>query len=325
MFEFGRERARVRPVLRLIIELILNATDHGALQDAERIRTLQALQTIREDVHARAVQQARMDAIRQGDQNPWFPASASRVRGDAPDAIVKAALKVQPALRRGLVSSRVESLALAPGRELARRVIEEAPDHQLREPTEREKKFVDNHESARRIYGQRKRPKSSKSLLDELREIDDDFPRQAEDQDGTPEGDQPKSRYAPRNGRKKPVGWARVLRGETNCALCVMLAARGPVYRASTVGTQTKHGILDSAAKLYHPHCDCDSVLVYDIMDWPGLEAHMAAREIYDEATKSVRDSATSPAWRDNPYLASLGQFLRDKPGAVKEIFDSYA
>ncbi|MDK7143389.1 hypothetical protein QP405_05885 [Gleimia europaea] len=59
---------------------------------------------------------------------------------------------------------------------------------------------------------------------------------------------------------KRPVAWARVIRGEYTCGFCIMLASRGAAYRnADTAGFES------------HYHCDCGVVPVYDRNNWTGM------------------------------------------------------
>lgn len=59
---------------------------------------------------------------------------------------------------------------------------------------------------------------------------------------------------------RRPVAWARVIRGEYTCGFCVMLASRGAAYRSSR-----------GAGFNAHYDCDCEAVPVYDKDNWTGM------------------------------------------------------
>lgn len=90
---------------------------------------------------------------------------------------------------------------------------------------------------------------------------------------------------------KRPFGYARVLTGAENCAFCVMLASRGPVYSsakaagARTVSTAYAEAGVVEYINSYHPNCDCIVVPVYTSKDWPGKEQFEAAQALYNEVT----------------------------------------
>lgn len=64
----------------------------------------------------------------------------------------------------------------------------------------------------------------------------------------------------PRVRVRRPVAWARVIRGEYTCGFCIMLASRGAAYRNA-----------DTAGFKSHYHCDCGVVPVYDKNNWTGM------------------------------------------------------
>lgn len=74
------------------------------------------------------------------------------------------------------------------------------------------------------------------------------------------------------------IGWARVLTGAENCAFCVMLASRGPVYGSE------KSAKFTADMKRYHDGCDCRVVAVYDRKSWPGRDAYREALRRYGDA-----------------------------------------
>lgn len=76
----------------------------------------------------------------------------------------------------------------------------------------------------------------------------------------------------PVNGR-----WARVARGGTTCAFCLLLVSRGPVYTRDTA-------VFES-----HPKCDCYAVPVIG-RNWHGREQYLAAQDLYASSTKGEGD-----------------------------------
>ena len=66
------------------------------------------------------------------------------------------------------------------------------------------------------------------------------------------------------------VGWARVLRGEENCAWCVVMASRGAVFQSrQTASMVSSKDPIAAAAHLTHNHCDCDILPIRDDSDYP--------------------------------------------------------
>lgn len=97
--------------------------------------------------------------------------------------------------------------------------------------------------------------------------------------------------------------WARVLTGNENCAFCIMLASRGPVYSSAAAAGQ-----MSAAAKWadatgwinsYHDHCDCAVVMVANRSTWEGWGQVRTAEALYDKAVQKVADD-------DDPALTIL-------------------
>lgn len=86
------------------------------------------------------------------------------------------------------------------------------------------------------------------------------------------------------------VGWARVLSGAENCARCVMLASRGPVYKSRESAGGGGRG--------FHDHCDCRAVLVRKGHDWEGHEAFELYEDLWGEATKGYSGHSAELALR---------------------------
>lgn len=75
------------------------------------------------------------------------------------------------------------------------------------------------------------------------------------------------------------LGFARALSGAENCAFCLMLASRGPVYKTA------KSATLRADGETFHPRCDCIAVPVYDSANWPGRDEYLAAQKLWKSAT----------------------------------------
>ncbi|MGZ9829872.1 VG15 protein [Tsukamurella ocularis] len=91
------------------------------------------------------------------------------------------------------------------------------------------------------------------------------------------------------------VGWARVLTGAENCAFCVMLASRGPVYKTERTAQHRGRNQVDDT---YHNNCDCVPTLVFKGRDWEGRERFEVAEDLWTEATKGYRQKAALNALR---------------------------
>lgn len=86
---------------------------------------------------------------------------------------------------------------------------------------------------------------------------------------------------------REALGWARVARGGTTCAFCLLLVSRGPVYRA-----------MDNAVFRAHDKCDCIAVPVYDRNNWFGRAQYLEADRLYREATAGVVSGGQINAFR---------------------------
>ncbi|MBF6063024.1 hypothetical protein IU500_12390 [Nocardia terpenica] len=80
---------------------------------------------------------------------------------------------------------------------------------------------------------------------------------------------------------EEPQGWARMLTGADNCALCVVLASRGAVYHTRRTALYKRNG------DPYHLKCDCIAVPVFDRSTWPGWREAKRLEAFYIEATKA--------------------------------------
>lgn len=75
------------------------------------------------------------------------------------------------------------------------------------------------------------------------------------------------------------LGYARVLTGLENCAFCVMLASRGPVYRS-------RESAGDPEMRVFHKGCDCKVVPVFNTQDWPGRAQYKELAQLWRDATR---------------------------------------
>lgn len=90
-----------------------------------------------------------------------------------------------------------------------------------------------------------------------------------------------------------PVGWARIPTGAYTCPFCLLLCARGPVYRKNTVldakreGPYTRNSRAKGkflgrySASAYHYKCDCKAVPVYYEKDYEGRDIVEGADAVY--------------------------------------------
>lgn len=129
---------------------------------------------------------------------------------------------------------------------------------------------------------------------------------------------------APRGQRA--LSWARVLTGAENCAFCVMLASRGPVYsgpdEAGRMLASDKWPDAKGYINSFHDNCDCVVVPIYDFNDWPGRESYRALDDWYQqtianplyrgERVGARAGSKDDPTTAKNPSLAALDRELRD-------------
>lgn len=133
------------------------------------------------------------------------------------------------------------------------------------------------------------------------------------DEDGSPRG-------------RRALSWARVLTGAENCAFCVMLASRGPVYSgpddAGQMLASDKWPDAKGYINSYHDNCDCVVVPIYDFSDWPGRESYRALEDWYQatiadplyrgERIGARAGSKSDPTTAKNPSMAALDRELRD-------------
>ena len=109
--------------------------------------------------------------------------------------------------------------------------------------------------------------------------------------------------------------WARVLTGAENCAFCVVLASRGPVYStAEDAGRVTADEKFDEVGlrgyvNSYHDNCDCLVVPIYKHGEWPGYEDYKALDKFYYDTIKN-------PLWQGE--RVGEGVPRKDWPGSAQ-------
>lgn len=113
----------------------------------------------------------------------------------------------------------------------------------------------------------------------------------------------------------RPVAWARVLSGAENCAFCIILASRGPVYR-----TKASAGGLKATA--YHDLCDCEAVPIYDGVEWDGQEqSDWLYENVYLPAIGGKPWIGwESNHWKDNVPVQRLEEWLKEHPLELPDI-----
>lgn len=113
----------------------------------------------------------------------------------------------------------------------------------------------------------------------------------------------------------RPVAWARVLSGAENCAFCIILASRGPVYR-----TKASAGGLPS--NRWHTSCDCEAVPIYDGVEWDGqATADWLYENVYLPAIGGKPWIGwESNRWKDNVPVQRLEEWLKEHPLELPDI-----
>ena len=118
-----------------------------------------------------------------------------------------------------------------------------------------------------------------------------------------------------KRGSRRAKSWARVLTGAENCAFCVVLASRGPVYSSAAdagrveVSGEVEDSGLAPYVNSYHDNCDCLVVPVYDFASWPGREDYLALERLYKQAT-------SNPIWNGERVGEDVPR--KDWPGSAK-------
>lgn len=100
--------------------------------------------------------------------------------------------------------------------------------------------------------------------------------------------------------RASGLGYARVP-GPKACAFCLMLASRGAVYAADTVGARVE-GHPFSEAQRYHDRCDCQARLVRSEKDLPEVNRQLQ-EEWYAVTGGAPGDVDLGELWRSHVRL----------------------
>ncbi|MFC6353925.1 hypothetical protein ACFP6B_08505 [Rothia nasimurium] len=120
-----------------------------------------------------------------------------------------------------------------------------------------------------------------------------------------------------------PIGWARVLTGKDNCAFCIVLASRGPVYSSQHHASSTSSKRWDKEgrqwANSYHDNCDCLVVPVYDSENWAGKAQADKLYKIYEEVTREAVAGGKNIT-EGNDKLKAFSDYLRDLKKDGKEL-----
>ena len=132
---------------------------------------------------------------------------------------------------------------------------------------------------------------------------------------------------SPDGVKGKLLGWARVLSGDENCAFCVMLASRGPVFESAyAAGKIPAPDTPRGWANRYHDNCDCAVVAVPASGRWAGAEQAKAAKALYDEAVRNIANDpkrkhlASGKKYRENLVLQEIDRILREREEAGRPL-----
>lgn len=77
---------------------------------------------------------------------------------------------------------------------------------------------------------------------------------------------------------RRALGYARTTMGLENCAFCLLLVSRGPVYKDENTAL-----LRDGTGEPYHDNCDCIAVPVYSRDDWPGRDEYLEMETAWQE------------------------------------------
>lgn len=92
------------------------------------------------------------------------------------------------------------------------------------------------------------------------------------------------------------LGWARVTDADP-CTFCLVLASRGPVYKAAA-----------SAGFEAHDHCSCGAEPFYTGSSWPGRAREF--RGIYNTAIRDARANGELDRGTSNDELNAVRRYL---------------
>lgn len=103
--------------------------------------------------------------------------------------------------------------------------------------------------------------------------------------------------------RTEGVGYARMLRGDSNCAFCTTMAGRGAVYHSEPLA-----GEFGAEFNAYHDFCDCQVIPIRGANDWPKGYDHEKLENMYYKA----REKSGSASLRGGESL-----FQKDADGKL--------
>ncbi|AOZ62833.1 capsid maturation protease [Rhodococcus phage Partridge] len=129
----------------------------------------------------------------------------------------------------------------------------------------------------------------------------------------------------PRNSGSSNVrsfvrGWARVPTGRETCGFCLMLVSRGPVYRSAEAAglrlgnsdaIKALQGDLDVSEYMdqWHPGCDCKTVPVFKLSDWPGRDDYLRAEQMWKDSTYGHSGKDALNAFRRHVEKLDFSEF----------------
>lgn len=123
------------------------------------------------------------------------------------------------------------------------------------------------------------------------------------------------------------VYWARIPVGSYTCGFCLMLCARGAVYRSDTAlnaKSRAEKGLtpFQGAWNLnaYHEHCDCMMVPVYSWDNYAGKDLTDGARKLYN-AYKKDEKAQQAKNHRSVPLsVQGFSDWLKQHPEKVANM-----
>lgn len=188
------------------------------------------------------------------------------------------------------IAARVGAVAVRHTEDAARRIVVQAAEADEATVRAWEQERSDRAERQRRAQAQRD--------WEESREEDE----------------RPRSRRAP----AQPGGWARMLTGAENCAFCVMLAARGPVYDGKSEALDGD--FIGKFGDAYHDNCDCIAVPVYS-KQWDGGATAAKLQRLYEKAQQAISDDDLQDRETESPdQLRKLRKYMAEHTDELERI-----
>lgn len=116
---------------------------------------------------------------------------------------------------------------------------------------------------------------------------------------------------------RRSIGWRRVSDGNP-CAFCAMLVGRGPSYKSesATQGSEERIGRSGKYELIYHNHCGCTAVEVFE--DWEPTEREQRYVDAYMAAAEYADEQGVRRGWETIlPHMRANGDF-KDSPKRKK-------